>query len=172
MQPHNRPFFFFFRSLLIPALACSAVALNLEPGRAGFTSRAVFAAADISSASETPTAERAAAGSATGAAKRSISTYRWNLSDEALPLISLPDHIDGGLDLSLTYSMDQFEFPLFQSLYYNESARKYVLMVIRKEERAHGDEPSAAPNVRAEFINLAPGNGQGSLKQTTNRICG
>jgi hypothetical protein len=160
MQPPDRPFSFFLRSLLIPALAVSAVVFNLERGRAGFTSMTVFAAADISSASETPAAERAAAGSGTGAAKGSISPYRWNLSDEGLPLISFPDHIDGGLDLSLSYSLDQFEFPLFQSLYYNERAGKYVLMVIRKGERTHGGEPSAVPNIRAEFINLAPVNGQ------------
>lgn len=59
----------------------------------------------------------------------SLSTYRWNLSDSGLPLLSLPDHIGPGVDLSLTYSMDQFQFPLFQSLYYNESAGKYILIV-------------------------------------------
>ncbi|MDQ2974359.1 MAG: hypothetical protein M3R69_02975, partial [Acidobacteriota bacterium] len=59
----------------------------------------------------------------------SLSTYRWNLSDSDLPLLSLPDHIGPGVDLSLTYSMDQFQFPLFQSLYYNEGAGKYVLIV-------------------------------------------
>lgn len=41
----------------------------------------------------------------------SLSTYRWNLSDGGLPLLSLPDHIGPGVDLSLTYSMDQFQFP-------------------------------------------------------------
>jgi len=66
-------------------------------------------------------------------AKRSISTYQWNLKDDDLPLISLPDHIGGGVDLSLTYSMDQFQFPLFQSLYYNEQAEKYILMVMSEQ---------------------------------------
>src|SRR5436189_215386 len=56
----------------------------------------------------------------------SISTYHWNLKDEALPLISLPDHLGEGLDLSLTYSMDQFQFPLFQSLYFNARVGKYI----------------------------------------------
>ena len=164
MQAHKQRFSFFVRSLLISALAVSAAVFGLEPGRAGFTSRTVFAAVDISSASETPTAGGLAAVSTTAAEKGSRSTYRWNLGDESLPLISFPDHIDGGLDLALTYSLDQFEFPLFQSLYYNKRAGKYVLMVIRKEERTRGGEPGAAPNIRAEFINLAPGNGQGEFE--------
>jgi hypothetical protein len=164
MHAHNRPFFSFFRSLLLPALAVSALTLNLELGPAMFTSSAVFAAADGSSASEIPTAEATAKGSAIGAAKGSIPTYRWNLSDDGLPLISLPDHIDSGLDLSLAYSMDQFEFPLFQSLYYNARAGKYILMVIRKDARTHRGDPSAAPEIRPEFIDLAPVNGPEELE--------
>lgn len=72
------------------------------------------------------------------------STYAWNLREESLPLISLPDHIAGNIDLSLTYSLDQFQFPLFQSVYFNQQAGKYILMVIRTGHR------------RAEFIDLAP----------------
>lgn len=79
----------------------------------------------------------------------SIVTYRWNLDDAGLPLLSLPDHIRGGVDLSITYSMDQFQFPLFQSLYYNERVGKYILMVMSKDGR------------RAEFIDLLPVKGPG-----------
>ena len=82
----------------------------------------------------------------------SISTYQWNLTDERLPLISLPDHIGEGLDLSLTYSMDQFQFPLFQSLYFNERVGKYILMVIPKQGR------------RAQFIDLDPVEGPGQFE--------
>ena len=82
----------------------------------------------------------------------SISTYHWNLNDEALPLISLPDHLGEGLDLSLTYSMDQFQFPLFQSLYFNERVGKYILMVIPKQGR------------RAQFIDLDPVKGRGQFE--------
>jgi hypothetical protein len=81
-------------------------------------------------------------------ARNAIATYRWNLGDAGLPLLSLPDHITGGVDLSITYSMDQFQFPLFQSLYYNERVGKYILMVMPK------DGP------RAEFIDLISVNGQ------------
>ncbi|MEP6911305.1 MAG: hypothetical protein ABI923_01040 [bacterium] len=82
----------------------------------------------------------------------SISTYHWNLKDEALPLISLPDPLREGLDLSLTYSMGQFQFPLFQSLYFNESVGKYILMVIPKQGR------------RAQFIDLDPGQVRGQFE--------
>jgi hypothetical protein len=77
-------------------------------------------------------------------ANESISTYHWNLSDGGLPLVTLPDHIRGNLDLSLTYSMGQFQFPLFQSLYFNERVGKYILMVIPNRGR------------RAQFIDLDP----------------
>jgi hypothetical protein len=72
----------------------------------------------------------------------SIGIYRWNLTDDDQPLISLPDHVAAGVDLALSYSLDQFEFPLFQSVYYNQSARKYILMVIAKQGR------------RAQFLDL------------------
>lgn len=78
----------------------------------------------------------------------SISTFHWNLSDDDLPLVSLPDHISGNLDLSLTYSMGQFQFPLFQSLYFNEQVGKYILMVIPNRGR------------RAQFIDLEPVEGR------------
>lgn len=77
-------------------------------------------------------------------ANESISTYPWNLGDEGLPLVSLPDHLKGNLDLSLTYSMGQFQFPLFQSLYFNERVGKYILMVL--PNGGHG----------AQFIDLEP----------------
>jgi hypothetical protein len=79
------------------------------------------------------------------AVSESIAIYRWNLADAGQPLISLPDHIEPGVDLSLSYPMDQFEFPLFQSVYYNQSARKYILMVISRQGR------------RAQFIDLNAG---------------
>ena len=82
----------------------------------------------------------------------SISTYQWNLNDEGLPLISLPDPLQEGLDLSLTYSMGQFQFPLFQSLYFNERVGKYILMVIPKQGR------------RAQFIDLDPGQVRGQFE--------
>ena len=81
----------------------------------------------------------------TSTASDSLSIYRWNLADDNQPLISLPDHVGAGVDWSLSYSLDQFEFPLFQSVYYNQAAHKYILMVIAKQGR------------RAQFIDLTTG---------------
>lgn len=109
-----------FTLILIIALAM-APELNRSMSQTSFVSAAT---SNIASASD------------------SIAIYDWNLTDDAQPLISLPDHIAAGVDLSLSYPMDQFEFPLFQSIYYNQSARKYILMVISRQGR------------RARFIDL------------------
>jgi len=92
----------------------------------------------------------------TFSASNSIVTYRWNLDDAGLPLLSLPDHIRGAVDFSITYSMDQFQFPLFQSLYYNERVGKYILMVMPKD------------GGRAEFIDLTPINGRRQFEAKGN----
>jgi hypothetical protein len=111
----------------------------------------IFALVAIAAIAVVPTLSRiivptsfvsAATNSNAPTASDSIAIYRWNLTDEDQPLIGLPDHIGAGVDFSLSYSMDQFEFPLFQSVYYNQSARKYILMVIAKQGR------------RAQFIDL------------------
>ena len=85
-------------------------------------------------------------------AKQIGTSYQWNINDASLPLISLPDHLGVGVDLALTYTMDQFQFPVFQSLYYNAQADKYILMVMSAREGA-------------KFIDL-PGAGGESLIQT------
>ncbi|MCA1608421.1 MAG: hypothetical protein LC730_03040, partial [Acidobacteria bacterium] len=77
-----------------------------------------------------------------------ILPYRWNLDDHALPLLTLPDRINKTLDLSLTYSLDQFQFPFLQTLYYNKRSGKYILMVMPKG------------GGRAEFIDLVPVSGR------------
>jgi hypothetical protein len=89
-------------------------------------------------------------------ANESIATYPWNLDDEGLPLVSLPDHIKGNLDLSLAYSMGQFQFPLFQSLYFNQQIGKYIVMVIPNGGR------------RAQFLDLEPEAGWKQFEATDN----
>src|SRR6185503_6347896 len=89
-------------------------------------------------------------------ANESISIYPWNLGDDDLPLISLPDHLKGNLDLSLTYSMGEYQFPLFQSLYFNQRIGKYILMVIPNGGR------------RAQFIDLKPVAGGTEFEATDN----
>ena len=135
---------FSLRCLLIFGLSVSSVTLLTELGPAAFTAHVVLAATGNGMERETPP-------------PGSASTYRWNLNDDGLPLISLPDRIDGGLDQALTYSMDQFEFPLFQSLYYNERAGKYILMVIPKDElNSQTGKASGLMDRHAEFIDLNP----------------
>jgi hypothetical protein len=79
---------------------------------------------------------------------RPLTTYRWNLNNSELPLLRLPDHLSGTLDLAITYALGEFQFPLFQSLYYNERAGKYILMVLRRD------------GSRAEFIDLNAAKGR------------
>ncbi|HKP44980.1 MAG TPA: hypothetical protein VJT50_00145 [Pyrinomonadaceae bacterium] len=74
-----------------------------------------------------------------------IYRYKWNLTDGDQPLLNLPDRLNAGIDLSLSFSMGEFEFPLMQSLYYNQTAGKYILMLISKHGR------------QAEFIDLMRG---------------
>ena len=118
----------FYRLVLISALVAVAIAglAELDQSFAGARRTVASAKAESASPSHSPAA------------------YAWNLDDASLPLLSLPEHITGAVDLSITYSLDQFQFPLFQSLYYNAQAGKYILMVMPKD---------AGP---AEFINLAP----------------
>ena len=140
----------FFRCLLICAFTISGVTLLAAVGPSAFTTHVVSAA----SSNEVEREARAM--------QPSGSAYGWNLNDEGMPLVSLPDRISGSLDQSLTYSMDQFEFPLFQTLYYNQRAHKYILMVSRKDETIAATDGTAGrpKNRQAEFIELAPvGNG-------------
>lgn len=85
--------------------------------------------------------------------KQLKTNYQWNINDANLPLINLPDHLGVGVDLSLTYSMDQFQFPVFQSLYYNAQADKYILMVMSAREGA-------------KFIDLPGAGGEASIQTT------
>jgi len=89
-------------------------------------------------------------------ANESISIYPWNLGDDGLPLISLPDHLKGNLDLSLTYSMGKYQFPLFQLIYFHERIGQFIIVVIPNGGR------------RAQFNRLAPGAGWKQFEATDN----
>jgi hypothetical protein len=125
-------------------MAVAGVTTFAEFGRpAAFTSRAATANGN--------TVERQPA-----AVRDSGASYRWNLNNDGMPLVNLPERIGSGLDQSLTYSMDQFEFPLFQSLYYNARARKYVVMVIANDDAANPGMVQGLTTRRTEFVELAP----------------
>jgi hypothetical protein len=137
MQIHIRIFLHFF---LISAFFICAVTGFAEFGPGAFTAGAF---ADGASG----ITERNSRGN------RSTANYRWNLNNDDLPMISLPEHIVGGLDLSLTYPLDNFEFPLFQSLNFNQRARKYSLMVMLKSEVSSG-EASQSNDRHTFFVEL------------------
>jgi hypothetical protein len=133
------------RCLLISTLAMSGVTMLAVIGPEAFTTQIVLAATSNG-------VEREAR-----AVQPAVANYVWNLNDDGLPLISLPDRLSGSLDQSLTYSMDQFEFPLFQSLYYKQRARKYILMVTAKDELTlQASNAGGLMNRHAEFIQLVP----------------
>jgi hypothetical protein len=79
-----------------------------------------------------------------------FATYDWNLNNSERPLLSLPNHVTTDIDLSLTFPMEQFGFPLFQALYYNDRASKYILLLIPRTTR------------RAQFIELQKSGPAGS----------
>jgi hypothetical protein len=146
MRTHEQSFRnLLLRCLLISGLLVSGATMIAEFGPAAFTSHAA------------PTAVESVVERQAPAINASAAVYRWNLNDNAMPLISLPDRIGGGVDQHLTYSMDRYEFPLFQSLYYNKRAGKYLLMVIPKEDSgAQTVKANGEADRRSEFIELAP----------------
>ena len=144
MRAHNHPLLtFLLRSLWIFAMAAAGVTTFAELCRpAAFTANAVTAANGNAVERQPATA-------------RGSASYRWNLDNDGMPLVNLPERIGSGLDQSLTYAMGQFEFPLFQSLYYNARARKYVVMVIANDDAANAGMVQGLTTRRAEFVELA-----------------
>jgi hypothetical protein len=65
-------------------------------------------------------------------ASNGFATYDWNLKQTERPLLSLPDQINRGFDLSLAYPMGQLRFPLMQSLQFNERSNKYTLLLVSR----------------------------------------
>ena len=70
------------------------------------------------------------------ASASATTVYKWNLSDRELPLLSLPNaHLTAGLDQSLTYPLDQFRFPIFQALNYDDEHARFLLPSISSESK-------------------------------------
>jgi len=62
--------------------------------------------------------------------------YKWNLGDKQLPLLGLPNaNLKPGLDRSISYPVAQFDFPLFQSLSYDDENGRYLLPSISRESK-------------------------------------
>ena len=72
----------------------------------------------------------------TGSVESAGSAYKWNVSDRGLPLLGLPNtHLTAGLDQSLSYPLDQFNFPLFQALTYDDEHGRYLLPSLSMESK-------------------------------------
>lgn len=83
-----------------------------------------------------------------------IAAYKWNLNDAQRPLLNLADQVKPDIDLSLTYPLGHFAFPLFQALDYDERSGKYILQLV--------------PNFgsRAHFVDLQPSGSLGNYAST------
>jgi hypothetical protein len=63
-----------------------------------------------------------------------IIEYKWNVNDKQSPLLGLPDaNLKPGLDRSISYPLAQFNFPIFQSLSYDEENGRYLVPSISRE---------------------------------------
>jgi hypothetical protein len=63
-----------------------------------------------------------------------IIEYKWNVGDKQSPLLGLPDaNLKPGLDRSISYPLAQFNFPIFQSLSYDEENGRYLVPSISRE---------------------------------------
>jgi hypothetical protein len=64
------------------------------------------------------------------------SVYTWNLRDRELPLLGLGNtRLTPGFDQSLTYPLDQFGFPIFQALNYDDERGRYLVPSISRDSR-------------------------------------
>ena len=71
--------------------------------------------------------------------------FQWNVSDKELPLLGLTNNqLKPGIDQSLSYPLDQFRFPIFQALSYDDERARFLL-------------PSFSPESKGiHFIEFAP----------------
>ncbi|MDX6405234.1 MAG: hypothetical protein QOH70_2689 [Blastocatellia bacterium] len=81
--------------------------------------------------------------------------YKWNLNEKGLSLLGLPNnHLTAGLDQSLSYPLDQFSFPIFQALSYDDEHTRYLLPSLLKESKG------------VHFIEFAPAESKNTYTST------
>src|SRR5258708_7601161 len=127
--------------ILIPILALAFVICGLVTNRIA-----------IASGNPAPNPNAGATESYDSATSETIE-YTCNVDDKRSPLLGLPDaNLKPGLDRSITYRMAQFNFPIFQSLNYDEESGRYLLPSISRESKGvHfiALEPTASKNTYA-----------------------
>lgn len=115
------------RQILIPSLVLAFVVSGLVP---------VTVAAIASVNGSDRANARAGASESFDSATAETSEYKWNVDDKRSPLLGLPDaNLKPGLDRSITYPGAQFNFPIFQSLSYDEENGRYLLPSISRESK-------------------------------------
>ncbi|MFS8085779.1 MAG: hypothetical protein ACMG6H_09130, partial [Acidobacteriota bacterium] len=63
-----------------------------------------------------------------------VTLFTWNIDDKQLPLLGLAgDRLKPGFDQSLSFPLDQFGFPIFQALSYDDEHGRYVLPAFSRE---------------------------------------
>jgi hypothetical protein len=64
---------------------------------------------------------------------------RWNISEKNLPLLELDEHrLNQNLDQFLSYPAEQFDFPIFKSLSFDDAQGRYLLPTITKADKSLG----------------------------------
>jgi hypothetical protein len=75
-------------------------------------------------------------GKASRSAEAAGRAYKWNVSERGLPLLGLPStHLTAGLDQLISYPMDQFSFPIFRALSYDDEHARYLLPSLSSENK-------------------------------------
>ena len=116
------------RLILVPSLVLAFVLCGLVTKVPAIESANGNAAPKSSSSAGEPESFDSAAAEST--------EYRWNVDDQRSPLLGLPDaNLKPGLDRSITYPIAQFNFPIFQSLGYDEENGRYLLPSISRESK-------------------------------------
>ena len=109
-------------SLILFLMNCTAGAVPRSPARVR-PQLMHFASVPNARAAEPPNSENPG-------------SYKWNVDDRQVPLLTLPAHLAAGLEQSLTYPLDQFRLPIFQALNYDDEHGKYLLPLISQANTA------------------------------------
>jgi hypothetical protein len=73
---------------------------------------------------------------ATSAADNANAAYKWNIADRQLPLLGLlKENLKPGFDQLLSYPAEQFDFPIFRPLGFDEERGVYLLPIVTKNTK-------------------------------------
>src|SRR5438128_456137 len=73
---------------------------------------------------------------ATSASDNANAAYKWNITDRQLPLLGLmKDNLKPGFDQLLSYPAEQFDFPIFRPLGFDEERGVYLLPILAKSNK-------------------------------------